>query len=95
MFKDIVCSEEILRTDDPRRHKSLGRHCEGYVETEWREAGEKVMKDGIMAKVCIIWAFEFLGFMCVKRDTVITVIFFSFNKMLIYERNCWQQKTAV
>jgi predicted NAD-dependent protein-ADP-ribosyltransferase YbiA (DUF1768 family) len=53
-FKDIPVQEEILSSNDPRKHKAYGRKVADYDQKEWDIHGPNYMKEGIKAKVLAV-----------------------------------------
>lgn len=50
LFVDTFIADEILKTDDTKRIKALGRQVRDFDEKMWADAREKIMCDGLYAK---------------------------------------------
>lgn len=53
-FKDEESQAAILKTDEPRKQKSLGRGVKNYDNDEWQRVCVQYMEEGNLAKVEMI-----------------------------------------
>lgn len=53
-FKDPDTGKRILRTDDPKEQKKLGKAVKGFWDGAWSEVREKVAEEGNWAKFITI-----------------------------------------
>lgn len=53
LFGDEEFAQMILKSDDPREQKSLGRGVRNFDETKWKEKCRDIVKRGNMAKVTL------------------------------------------
>ena len=50
LFADPETAAKIVAADHPRDHKALGRKVHGFDDKAWRDARERIVKDGNRAK---------------------------------------------
>ena len=50
LFGDAEVCRRIMETDDPRRHKRLGRSVRGFTEARWVQHREAIVTRGNLAK---------------------------------------------
>ncbi len=50
LFKDIAIEQQILKTSNPRQHKSLGRKVKGFEKSIWEEKRLEIVIRGNQAK---------------------------------------------
>ena len=53
LFKDDEIAEKILKSDNPKNQKALGRQVKNFDETIWKEKSCEIVKEGNLAKVCM------------------------------------------
>lgn len=49
-FKDYRAADLIMKTDDPKRIKDLGRKVRGYMDHKWSKVREMYMRECVRAK---------------------------------------------
>eukprot|EP00731_Ephydatia_muelleri_P017973 Em0011g13a len=50
LFNDEEIAERIMETNDPRKHKALGRKVRGFNEVRWREQCLPIVREANKAK---------------------------------------------
>lgn len=51
LFGDEAVAAKILKSDDPKEHKALGRQVSNFDQVKWDEECRKIVKAGNLAKV--------------------------------------------
>jgi len=51
LFKDDDHARQIMKTEDPKKHKGLGRKVENFDKEVWSETSKEVVKKGNIEKV--------------------------------------------
>ena len=49
-FNDDNIAQKIMKTEDPKKHKSYGRKVKNFNEITWDQHKEQILYDGIYAK---------------------------------------------
>lgn len=50
LFQDLETASAILKSDNPRMQKKLGREIKGFDETRWNSIKLEIVKDGLREK---------------------------------------------
>ena len=45
LFNDVEIAEQIIQTNDPRKHKALGRKVRGFNEVTWKEQCQAIVRE--------------------------------------------------
>lgn len=54
LFKDEEMAEEILKSEEPREQKAMGRKVRNFDQDVWTKNCQEIVKQGNLAKVSIV-----------------------------------------